>query len=141
MDLYSIDNKCAQPMPKKFKCLLHTLARFTDLDCWGLSFLIILRLSPSFHHPSFCFQQLLTFIPVCSLDIVDCSLHLDLMIREATESLLLLHSLASYCCNIMHRRLQALAYPDIARVISNHAYSYQEDRTRRHVVTNHGKKM
>ena len=34
-----------------------------------------------------------------------------------------------------HRRLQAWAYPGIARVISNHAYSYHEDRTRRQVVT------
>ena len=33
----------------------------------------------------------------------------------------------------MHRRLQARAYPGIARVISNHAYSYHEDRTRKHV--------
>ena len=36
-------------------------------------------------------------------------------------------------------RLQAQAYLGIAQVISNHAYSYGEDRTRGHVVTNHGK--
>ena len=34
-----------------------------------------------------------------------------------------------------HRRLQARAYPGIARVILNHAYSYHEDRMQRHMVT------
>ena len=32
-------------------------------------------------------------------------------------------------CTPSHRRLQARAYPGIARVISNHAYSYHEDQT------------
>ena len=36
---------------------------------------------------------------------------------------------------VIHRRLQARAYPGIARVILNHACSYHEDRTRRHMVT------
>ena len=33
-----------------------------------------------------------------------------------------------------HRRLQARAYLGIARVISNHAYSYHENRTWRHPI-------
>jgi len=41
---------------------------------------------------------------------------------------------------VMHRHLQARAYPGIARVISNHEYLYDEDWMRRHTVTNHGKK-
>ena len=36
---------------------------------------------------------------------------------------------------IYHRRLQVQAYPGIARVISNHAYSYHDDWAQRHMVT------
>ena len=36
---------------------------------------------------------------------------------------------------VHHRCLQARAYPGIARVILNYAYSYHEDRMRRYVVT------
>ena len=36
-----------------------------------------------------------------------------------------------------HRRLQARAYPGIARVISNHAHTYHEDWTRRHLYSMH----
>ena len=38
-----------------------------------------------------------------------------------------------YKRNFEHKRLQPRAYSGIARVISNHAYSYHEDRARRHV--------
>ena len=34
-----------------------------------------------------------------------------------------------------HRPLQAQAHPGIARVISNHAYSYQEDQMQTHIVS------
>ena len=36
---------------------------------------------------------------------------------------------------VVHSRLQAWAYLGIAQVNLNHAYSYHEDWTRRHVVT------
>ena len=45
------------------------------------------------------------------------------------------HGQPSYNSDHHHRRLQARAYLGIARVILNHAYSYHEDRTRRHMVT------
>ena len=47
-----------------------------------------------------------------------------------------IHTSAEYLIGFHpHRRLQVRAYLGIARDISNHAYSYHEDRTRRHMVT------
>ena len=40
----------------------------------------------------------------------------------------------AHALTICHRYLQARAYPGIARGISNHAYSYHEDWTRRHMA-------
>ena len=47
-----------------------------------------------------------------------------------------IHTSAEYLIGFHpHRCLQVRAYLGIARCISNHAYSYHEDWTRRHVVT------